>query len=241
MLTFTTRSETLSTTTFTVNGVSFKMVYVPGGVFAMGGTVEQEADAYPNELPAHSVALSDFCIGETEVTQELWQAVMGSNPSRFSGSSLPVESVSWDDAQTFIAQLNALTGQNFSLPTEAEWEYAARGGNQSQGYRYSGSNTIGNVAWFAGNSSSQTHAVKTKAPNELGLYDMSGNVWEWCQDGYGTYSSDAQTNPIVYPGSYRVCRGGAWSYDDRSCRVSRRNNFAPTSSNYYIGLRLVIR
>ena len=190
----------------------------------MGATSEQGSDAYSDEKPVHQVTLSDYYIGETEVTQELWQAVMGSNPSSFTGSGLlPVEYVSWDDCQTFITKLNVLTGMQFRLPTEAEWEFAARGGNSSQGYKYSGSNNIDDVAWYGSNSNYNTHEVGTKAPNELGLYDMSGNVWEWCQDWYGSYSSSAQTNPTgPTSGSYRVFRGGGWGSIARACRVSYR-------------------
>ena len=224
---------------FTVNGVSFKMIAVKGGTFTMGATPEQTG-AYGDELPTHSVTLSDYYIGETEVTQELWSAVMGSNPSYFTGNmQRPVEMVSWNDCQTFISKLNELTGETFRLPTEAEWEYAARGGNQSQGRLYSGSNTIDDVAWYWDNSSSTTHPVKTKAPNELGIYDMSGNVWEWCSDWYGSYSSDAQTDPIgPSTGSYRVYRGGSWDNFAASCRVAYRRSSSPTISHYYFGLRL---
>ena len=234
-------TEPVVTETITVNGVSFKMVAVGGGTFTMGATSEQGSDATSNESPTHSVTLSDFAIGETEVTQELWQAVMGSNPSYFSGTNLPVEDVSWNDCQTFISKLNNLTGKNFRLPTEAEWEYAARGGNKSKGYKYAGSNTLGDVAWYADNSGSKTHPVKQKQANELGLYDMSGNVYEWCHDWYGNYSSSAQTNPTgVTSGSYRVYRGGAWgSYADY-CRVSSRSNYIPEDTDDYIGLRLAL-
>ena len=224
---------------YTVNGVSFKMIPVEGGTFTMGATAEQGSDAEDNEKPTHQVTLSDFSIGETEVTQELWQAVMGTNPSCFSGNQLPVEYVSWDDCQTFITKLNQLTGANFRLPTESEWEFAARGGNKSLGYKYAGGNTIGNVAWCFSNSSSQTHTVAQKLPNELGLYDMSGNVWEWCQDWYGSYGSAAQTNPTgSASGSYRVIRGGSWLNTAWYCRVSFRNNGTPTSSYGTVGLRL---
>ncbi len=234
-------TEPVVTETITVNGVSFKMVAVEGGTFTMGATSEQGSDAYSDESPTHSVTLSDFAIGETEVTQELWKAVMGSNPSIFSGTNLPVETVSWYDCQTFISKLNNLTGKNFRLPTEAEWEYAARGGNKSKGHKYAGSNTLGDVAWYYGNSSSKTHPVKQKQANELGLYDMSGNVWEWCQDWYGSYSSSAQTNPTgPTSGSYRVLRGGSWISDARDCRVSSRGNTTPTNTYNFLGLRLAL-
>ncbi len=228
--------------TYTVNGVSFKMVGVEGGTFTMGATEEQGSDAYSNEKTTHEVTLSSFSIGETEVTQALWQAVMGNNPSYLTGDlNCPVEMVSWNDCQTFITKLNEMTGKNFRLPTEAEWEYAARGGNLSQGYKYAGSNTIGDVAWYDGNSGSTTHPVGTKAPNELGLYDMSGNVYEWCQDWYGGYSSSPSTNPTgPTSGSDRVCRGGGWSIEARHCRVSFRINYRPSVADCYLGLRLAL-
>ena len=227
--------------TFDANGVSFEMVEVRGGTFRMGATSEQGSDADSDEKPVHSVTLSGYYIGKTEVTQVLWEAVMGSNPSRFKGDYLPVESVSWDDCQEFIRKLNALTGQNFRLPTEAEWEFACRGGNNSRGYKYSGSNYIDNVAWYDGNSGGKTHPVATKSPNELGIYDMSGNVWEWCADWYGDYSSGAQTNPKgPYDGSNRVYRGGSWNNDAGSCRSTYRNDFNPTFRYYFLGLRLAL-
>ncbi len=228
--------------TFTVGGVSFKMVEVEGGTFTMGATSEQGSDARDGEKPAHQVTLSSYSIGQTEVTQELWQAVMGSNPSSFTGDlQRPVERVSWNDCQTFISKLNQLTGKNFRLPTEAEWEYAARGGNRSQGYKYAGSNNIGDVAWYTSNSASTTHAVATKAPNELGLYDMSGNVREWCQDWNGSYSSAAQTDPAgPATGSSRVNRGGIWYSNARDCRVSHRGSTSPSNASIYLGLRLAL-
>lgn len=235
--------------TFTVDGVTFKMIAVEGGTFQMGATAEQE-NPESDETPVHSVTLSDYYIGETEVTQALWEAVMGSNPSTFKGADRPVENVSWDDCQTFIQKLNAETGRNFRLPTEAEWEFAARGGSNSRGYKYSGSNNLRGVAWFGqsdghtydnGNSSEQTHAVATKSPNELGLYDMSGNVWEWCQDYSGDYSSGSQTNPEgPSSGSYRVCRGGSWGNDAGYCRVSDRDSYFPSDSDNFLGLRLAL-
>ena len=230
-----------SSQTFTVNGVSFKMIRVEGGTFTMGATSEQGSDAYNDEKPTHRVTLSTYYMGETEVTQALWQAVMGSNPSNFQGANRPVEKVTWDDCKTFISKLNSLTGKNFRLPTEAEWEYAARGGNRSNGYKYSGSNALGNVAWYDDNSGGETHPVKTKSPNELGLYDMSGNVREWCQDRYGTYESGAQTNPMgPSSGSLRVCRGGGWSNDAGGCRVSYRSYNAPGDRLSDLGLRLAL-
>ncbi len=229
--------------TITVNGVSFDMIMVEGGTFTMGATSEQGSDAESVEKPTHLVTLSDYYIGETEVTQALWQAVMGSNPSSFKGNSNPVESVSWNDCQEFIRKLNSLTGRTFRLPTEAEWEFAARGGNKSKGYKYAGSNSIDNVAWYTSNSSSKTHAVKTKSPNELGIYDMSGNVWERCQDCYGSYSSNAQTNPkgpsIGSLPVLRVLRGGSWFNNAWYCRVSKRGTSSPDFRDDF-GLRLVL-
>lgn len=228
--------------TFTVNGVSFNMIAVKGGTFTMGATSEQGSDAYDDEKPTHQVTLSDYYIGETEVTQELWQAVMGSNPSYFTGNlQRPVEDVSWEGCQEFIKKLNELTGKTFRLPTEAEWEYAARGGSQSRGFKYSGSDNIDAVAWYYGNSGSTTHPVGQKQPNELGVYDMSGNVWEWCQDWYDSnyYSSSPQTNPAgPSSGSYRVLRGGSWFNNAGHCRVSNRDDYFPSWGADDCGLRL---
>ena len=222
--------------TYTVNGVSFTMVGVAGGTFQMGSN-----DGDGNEKPVHNVTLSSYYIGQTEVTQKLWTAVMGSNPSIWKGDNLPVEMVSWNDCQNFITKLNALTGEKFRLPTEAEWEFAAKGGNKSKGYRYNGSNTIGDVAWYDGNSGNKTHAVGTKAPNELGIYDMTGNVNEWCQDWYGSYSSSAQTNPAgPASGSYRVSRGGSWFNDATRCPTAYRGNPAPRSTAANLGFRLAL-
>ena len=228
--------------TFTVNGVAFKMVKVAGGTFQMGATSEQGSDADNDEYPVHSVTLSDYYIGQTEVTQELWQAVMGSNPSYFKGNDQrPVENVSWNDCQEFIEKLNRLTGNNFRLPTEAEWEYAARGGNKSRGYKYSGSNNPDAVAWYDKNSGGETHPVAQKQSNELGLYDMSGNVLEWCQDWKDKYKSNSQTNPTgPSTGSFRVLRGGGWNGYARSVRVSRCCGLAPDFRCYYFGLRLAL-
>ena len=233
---------TFGNQTITVNGVSFKMIAVKGGTFQMGATSEQGSDANSDEKPVHNVTLSDYYIGETEVTQELWEAVMGTNPSYHSGyPQRPVEQVSWNDCQEFIKKLNQLTGRNFRLPTEAEWEYAARGGKKSLDYKYSGSDIVGVIACYNSNSGLQTHDVKTKQANELGIYDMSGNVWEWCQDWYGSYSSGSQTNPTgPSSGSYRVFRGGSWYNDTEYCRVSYRYNDYPGSRFNDLGYRLCL-
>ena len=224
----------------TIKGVSYEMVWVGGGTFRMGATSEQGSDAYFNEKPVHSVTLSGYYIGKTEVTQALWKAVMGSNPSYFKGDNLPVECVRWNDCQEFIRKLNSLTGQNFRLPTEAEWEFACRGGNNSRGYKYSGSNYIDNVAWYRDNSGDKTHPVATKSPNELGIYDMSGNVNEWCNDWYGGYTSGRQTNPKgPYDGSGRVLRGGSWNIA-RDCRSSLRCYGGSTIRINFLGLRLAL-
>ena len=226
---------------FEVKGVKFKMVKVEGGTFLMGATEEQGNDAFDNEKPVHELTLDDYYIGETEVTQELWKAIMGNNPSDWEGDNLPVEEVSWGDAQKFIKKLNGVTGRTFRLPTEAEWEYAARGGKNSKEYKYSGSNSIDEVAWYEGNSGDKTHPVKEKKANELGLYDMSGNVWEWCNDWYGEYSSDAQTNPQgPDEGSDRVLRGGSRYGNARCCRVFFRFYYAPMIHNPSVGFRLVM-
>ena len=225
----------------TINGVSCDMVWVEGGTFCMGATSEQGLGSERDGLPVHSVTLSGYYIGKTEVTQALWKAVMGSNPSWFKGDNLPVENVSWNDCQEFIRKLNDLTGQNFRLPTEAEWEFACRGGINSGGYRYSGSDYIDDVAWYDDNSRETTHPVAKKLPNELGIYDMSGNVWEWCNDWYGFYCSGAQINPKgPYDGLNRVYRGGSWGYYGWCCRSSLRNCDSPGYHSVYLGLRLAL-
>lgn len=234
--------------TFTVNGVTFKMIGVKCGTFMMGGTEEQGTDAGSSELPVHQVTLTkNFNIGETEVTQALWVAVMGDNPSYYGPTSgygvnyqRPVEQVSWDDCQLFVTRLSELTGKTFRLPTEAEWEFAARGGVLSAGYKYSGSNVIDDVAWYNGNSNSIPQSVATKAPNELGLYDMSGNVYEWAEDWYGPYPEEAQTDPLCTEGSipYRVTRGGSVGGTPKYSRVSYRGVSMPDASNLILGLRL---
>lgn len=217
---------------FEVKGVTFKMIEVKGGTFTMGALPNDE-DANDDEKPAHSVTLSSFSIGETEVTQLLWQAVMENNPSEFKGANRPVENVSWYDCQEFIDKLNSLLieqlkGKLFRLPTEAEWEFAARGGNKSKGYLYSGSNTLADVAWFDENSDGQTQSVGSLKPNELGIYDMSGNLWEWCAGGGGSSSM------------YRWSRGGSWYNDARYCRSSCCDYSFPDHRDNNHGLRLVL-
>ena len=226
--------------TFTVNGISFNMVHVEGGTFTMGATEEQQK-ADSDEKPPHQVTLSSFSIGETEVTQALWRAVMGSNPSYRKGDILPVEMVNWNDCQVFISKLKALTGQPFRLPTEAEWEYAARGGSKSRGYQYSGSDNVDEVAWYVHNSGRITHPVKGKLPNELGIYDMCGNILEWCQDWKGSYSSSSQTNSKgPASGSFRVIRGGSWYDGAGYCRVANRGGITPGHRYINLGLRLAL-
>lgn len=227
-----------------------KMVFVEGGTFTMGATDEQGVTGKgmsADERPTHQVTLSSFYIAKYEVTQEEWEAVMGSNPSFFIGAKRPVEGVSWNDCQEFIRKLNEKTGEHFRLPTEAEWEYAARGGNRSCGYKYSGSNEIDDVGWHVNNSDGTTHDVGQKKANELGLYDMTGNVKEWCQDIYDKYSRKAQTNPegrhihnIENMGGYwkRSIRGGSWGDHQWYSRVSYRRSDYPNDDLYTLGFRL---
>ena len=234
-----------------IDALANDMVKVQGGTFLMGA-VSGDAEAYDDERPQHSVTLSDFYICKYEVTQELWQAVMGSTPTYNGGwtdeygkgDQYPAYRISWNDCDTFIQRLNAKTGLNFRMPTEAEWEYAARGGNKSQGYTYAGSNTIGDVAWYTDNSNSKTHVVMQNTANELGLYDMTGNVWEWCSDWFSNtyYNESAGASNPKGPstGSYRVYRGGSWLSSARYCRVSFRDYYFPGFRFNILGLRLAL-
>jgi formylglycine-generating enzyme required for sulfatase activity len=236
-----------------------EMVFVKGGIFTMGCTTEQGSDCESDEKPTRRVTVSDFYIGKYEVTQKQWREVMGSDPPElyFKGcDDCPVERVSWNDIQEFIKKLNQKTGKKYRLPTEAEWEYAARGGSAGSPTTYAGSNNIDEVGWFWENSGDKrlsgiwdsdkiaknnckTHPVGGKKPNELGIYDMSGNVWEWCSDWYGSYSSGSQTNPQgPSSGSYRVIRGGSWVSNPQYCRVANRNYISPDYRYYDIGFRL---
>lgn len=223
----------------TVGRVEYKMVRVEAGSFLMGATPEQ-IDSYDVEKPVHRVSLSTFYIGETLVTQALWKEGMGDNPSNCKGDTLPVDTVSWEDCQEFLKQINSKTRKNFRLPTEAEWEFAARGGRNSQGYRYAGSNNLGDVAWFAENSGGKTHSVKGKQPNELGLYDMMGNVWEWCHDWEAGYDNSPQTNPKgPSSGSNRVLRGYSWM-NEGIRGLSVRHSWSPDHRSKYYGFRLAL-
>ncbi len=226
------------------NPLNIEMVFVEGGSFMMGCTPEQGSDCESDEIPSHTVSLSSFYIGKHEITQAQWRAVMGTNPSYNSGcDNCPVDNVSWNDAQQFIQKMNQQTGKTYRLPTEAEWEYAARGGNKSRGYKYSGSNDIGAVAWYIDNSGSKTHSVGQKSPNELGIYEMSGNVNEWCSDWYAKdyYSSSPSNNPKgPSAGSDRVLRGGSLSNAAIYCRVAYRFSISPGSRDFNFGFRVFL-
>ena len=235
-----------------------EMVFVQGGTFTMGSP---EGIGEERESPQHLVAVSDFNIGKYEMTQVQWTAVMGSNPSQFKGDNRPVVTVSWDDIvgtsgnymdlhgtkyyeNGFIYRLNQLTGKSYRLPTEAEWEYAARGGNKrvEPGFTYSGSNNIDEVTWYLGNNSPYgTKPVGSKAPNELGIYDMSGNVYEWCSDWYEAYTAMPKIDPKgPETGSLRVIRGGCWLHPATLCRVAYRYHLTPDSRYEDLGFRLVL-
>lgn len=235
----------------TANGIEFKMIYVEGGIFVMG--TNDTVDTYPRERPAHQVTVPSFYIAETEVTQALWTAVMGNNPSfNNSNNQLPVEQVTWGECQQFIARLNDITGQNFALPTEAEWEWAAIGGNKGNGFLFAGSNNPPEIGWVMDNSNGTTHPVKSKKPNELGLYDMTGNVWEWCQDWYSSHyyevspeynpqglSTDSELFADTIP--CHPLRGGGFGTVVNRCRNTHRVGINPTISALNYGLRLVLR
>jgi sulfatase modifying factor 1 len=228
------------------DGFTFEMIEVQGGVFTMGSEEDGET--------AHKVKLSSFFIGKYPVTQGLWKAVMGegNDPSYWKGEKRPVETVSWEDAQAFCEKLRKLSGKNYRLPTEAEWEYAARGGQLTKNYTYAGSNKLKEVGWYRENSYGETHQVGEKYPNELGIYDMSGNVWEWCQDWYGDYDKQAGNiiqrtffkQPVITDpkgpktGKYRVVRGGSWFGNPRFCRCADRGLVNPRGSNPGLGFRL---
>jgi formylglycine-generating enzyme required for sulfatase activity len=214
------------------------MVLVKGGTFSMGNS---DRDAYSWEKPVHSVTVSSFYISKYVVTKKQWSAIMDTIPSIATGDDLPVVNVSWEDTQRFIQKLNELTGKQYRLPTEAEWEFAARGGNNSRKFKYAGSYNVHDVAWCKSNSKGIQPAGTTKSANELGLYDMSGNVWEWCHDWYAPYANDAQVDPKgPDTGSTRVYRGGSWFHDARSCNVSYRSSGNPQHKSNIMGFRLCL-
>ncbi len=219
---------------------NIEMVRVEGGTFQMGS---DDKEAYSNEKPVHTVTVGSFSIGKYEITQAQWRSVMGTSPSEFKNcDNCPVEQVSWDDIQQFLSKLNSLSSKRYRLPTEAEWEFAARGGNSSNGFKYSGSNDLNAAAWYHDNSGSKTHSVGGKSANELGIYDMSGNVWEWCSDWYDSkyYSSSPSSNPTgAVTGTSRVLRGGGWLYFAVSCRVAHRSGLTPSGRVNDVGFRLV--
>lgn len=236
--------EQPETMTLKVGDAEFTMSRVDAGTFTIG-PVAGDKDVTPEEKPAHKVDLTgNYYIGQTEVTQELYKAVMGTNPSNFTGmKNLPVEQVSYNDAIEFCKRLSEMTGKTFTLPTEAQWEYAARGGQKSpeQPEIYAGSNNINDVTWYEENSNGKTHPVATKAPNALGIYDMTGNVFEWCLDWYGSYKGGDVTNPNgPEKGKERVLRGGSWRGDAKNCRVSYRYNYGPDHNRFNLGFRVVM-
>lgn len=228
--------------TINANGVEFTMVLVKGGTFTMGATEEQLEFARRNEYPAHEVTLWSYYIGQTEVTQALWLAVMGENPSCANDNlNCPVDNVSLFDCAKFVDRLTELTGYIFRMPTEAEWEFAARGGNLSRHFVYAGSNDVSQVAWYDEVSGVKTHPVALLQPNELGLYDMSGNVCEWCQDWYVLYDDAPQINPVgPESGTDNVYRGGSWCHSPVGCRVSSRYDLDPHEKAANLGLRIVM-
>lgn len=226
--------------TETANDINMEMVYVEGGTFQMGVSAESDADAYEREAPEHNVTVSSFYIGVYEVTQEQWQAVMGDNPSQYTGENMPVDNVTWEAASEFCEKLSALTGKNYVLPTEAQWEFAAKGGNLSEGYKYSGSDNVKDVAWYWDNASFKTHSVGGRLPNELGIYDMSGNVYEWCSDWYAEYTSDDAVDPAgPETGEQKCCRGGAWASNAAGVRNTYRGSYAVDFQYNILGIRVV--
>lgn len=229
---------------FTVGDVSFEMVAVHGGTFIMGTVEDPDNEAGSDEFPAHKVYLSDYYLGKFEVTRELWRAVMVSDPpeiSMINDDTCPVEKINWFDAMQFIEKLNEMTGMKFRLPTEAEWEYAARGGEKSQGFKYSGDDNAAHVAWCFFNSGCMINPVGHLKANELGICDMSGNVWEWCADWYGHYEENDQMNPVgPSEGERRVIRGGSWDFGAQYCRNTNRNSSNPMSRFYVTGFRLAL-
>lgn len=228
--------------TFTVNGVSFDMVTVGGGVFVMGCTAEQGEEYEEEEKPIHQVTLSQFSIAKYEVTKALWVAVMGNETKKYEGDmNTPADNLTFDEATQFVEKLNSLTGNAFRIPSEAEWEFAARGGNKSLGYRFSGNSDIDKVAWYGANAESKSHPVGLKEPNELGIYDMCGNVIEWCNDDFEFYGIEALVNPTYTETRVsRIVRGGFYCNVESSCRISFREFFDPSMAYEFTGFRLAL-
>ena len=224
-----------------VREIVTSMVRVEGGTFSMGSDDDW---ANADEAPVHSVTLSDYRIAKYTITQKQWKLIMGYelkwNPSLGVGDDYPATLFSTQQVDDFIDKLYALSGLRFRKPTEAEWEYAAKGGKQTHGYLYSGSDNPDEVAWHQGNAYTQIHPVGQRQPNELGLYDMSGNVWEWCEDHYAPYSPGDQTNPVAHEGSYRVVRGGSISYEAVYSRTTQRSPANPYVQSFNIGMRLAM-
>lgn len=232
----------------TIGTETLCMVFVKGGTFVLGESEEalEGEDTFARkwlgeQMPQHQVTLSDYYIGTCEVTQGLWQEVMGSNPSDTKGEDLPVTNITWHEALQFIEALNRRTGQHFRLPTDAEWVYAARGGEEQNAFRYAGSNHLYEVAWAKGNSEGTPHSVMQKQPNSLGIYDMCGNVMEWCYDWYASYPNSDEINPTgPSTGEYKVAHGGAWRASEMFCRPSIRTYDLPDKGYDYLGFRLAM-
>lgn len=237
---------------FNVNQVPLKMVFVKGGEMQLGCVDNRDDSCRARELPVHTVTLTDFYIGETEVTQEQWMAVMGrdNNPSYRKGNLLPVERVSWDDCHRFVNRLNKYLadelpqGYRFALPSEAQWEYASRGGLKNANNRYSGSNNLAQVSWYYDNSDLRTHDVRIKTANELGIFDMSGNVWEWCEDWFNEefYAQNTEwTDPMNnQEATYRVQRGGSWNFAAPYHRCATRDRGSMHSRYEDCGFRVAL-
>ncbi len=222
--------------------LTFKMVFVEGGSFTMGCTEEQAEECVAPEKPAHPVFVRSYAICKYPVTQRQWREVMGKNPCLIPNDDAPVTDVSWKDVQKFIAKLNNFLGTSYRLPTEAEWEYAARGGVMTESMKYSGGNDLYTLGWYKDNAEGEAHPCGTRKANELGLYDMSGNVWEWCSDWYGSYPTDTEVEQInpegAATGTEKVCRGGYFEGPASFCRVSCRSKAKPDYSSSIIGFRL---
>lgn len=236
-------ADSLQVLHFQIGEVEFDMQRVDGGVFVMGGTREQHCEAVATDLPTHTVSLDAYYIATTEVTQALWNTVMPDwyISNEWKTPTLPITDVNWYDCQEFIHRLDSITGMPFRFPTEAEWEFAARGGNKSKGYRFAGGDKVGEVSWGLDNAGFRTHSVGSREANELGLYDMTGNVSEWCSDWYGRYYLGTEPNPQgAKDGEWKVVRGGSFDNCRENSYLSRREYYAPYEAMNYCGLRLAL-